>query len=594
MDKQDAPQHGEDDSSKVAEASLDKVRQLLFGQDDRYLAPSVDKQVRQSVSGVVSEALIERERKDGSVNKILVPLVERSIDRSIEVNRDKIVGSLYPLVGSLVRKAVSAFLVDFVEKTNNIIESSFSVRGAMWRFRAWQAGIRYSDYVAAQIYQYKIDQLLIIHRETGTLLVSVAADESKAQDADLLSSMLVAINDFVADAITQSASSESSLHEVKTDAVTLQIKVGPEAILVAAVVGKLPPDVQVKLQTTLEEFHHFYNQPLAAYEGDNSEFQSAQGVLIDCLVSDKREAYRKPAGWKKIPVWLLLLALVGFGCVQVYQNIELTLLTNKLRDLDNPPGIIVNRVAENDGQIHISLLRDSAAMSATAWLAEKGIDANKVTISERPYLSVEPAIVQQKASQLIAEIPTLEVNLQSDSLLLSGQLSSQQWLALNQSLQKIPGIDALTIDSRALKISANQSLDVVQREALIRHYRNRITQFAVTFEVDASQLNATQRAYLGDLAQDILALQAILSDTGSAPKILIIGSSDQTGVASKNKALSAVRAEAVKRALVEQGVPSTSLIATGIGELPIDNQSGRMVLFTLFPQSLLGAEDVEQ
>ncbi|HBY38221.1 MAG TPA: flagellar motor protein MotB, partial [Alteromonas sp.] len=319
MDKQDAPKHGEDDSSKVAEASLDKVRQLLFGQDDRYLAPSVDKQVRQSVSGVVSEALIERERKDGSVNKILVPLVERSIDRSIEVNRDKIVGSLYPLVGSLVRKAVSAFLVDFVEKTNNIIESSFSVRGAMWRFRAWQAGIRYSDYVAAQIYQYKIDQLLIIHRETGTLLVSVAADESKAQDADLLSSMLVAINDFVADAITQSASSESSLHEVKTDAVTLQIKVGPEAILVAAVVGKLPPDVQVKLQTTLEEFHHFYNQPLAAYEGDNSEFQSAQGVLIDCLVSDKREAYRKPAGWKKIPVWLLLLALVGFGCVQVYQ-----------------------------------------------------------------------------------------------------------------------------------------------------------------------------------------------------------------------------------------------------------------------------------
>ena len=129
---------------------------------------------------------------------------------------------------------------------------------------------------------------------------------------------------------------------------------------------------------------------------------------------------------------------------------------------------------------------------------------------------------------------------------------------------------------------------------MIQHYRNRITQFAVTFEVDASQLNATQRAYLGDLAQDILALQAILSDTGSAPKILIIGSSDQTGVASKNKALSAVRAEAVKRALVEQGVPSASLIATGIGELPIDNQSGRMVLFTLFPQSLLGAEDVEQ
>ena len=344
----------------------------------------------------------------------------------------------------------------------------------------------------------------------------------------------------------------------------------------------------------MEEFHHFYNQPLSAYEGDNSEFQSAQGVLIDCLVSDKREAYRKPAGWKKIPVWLLLFALVGFGCVKVYQNVELALLTNKLRDLDNPPGIIVNRISEVDGHVNLSLLRDSAAMSAVDWLAEKGIDANKVTISERPYLSVEPAIVEQKASRIVAEIPTLDVNLQSGSIKLSGQVSSQQWLALNQSLQKIPGIDALAIDSSSLRIGENQTLDIVQREALTQHYRNRIAQFAVSFEVDASQLNATQHAYLGGLAQDILALQAILSDTGSIPKILIIGSSDQSGVASKNKALSAVRAEVVKRALVEQGVPAASLIATGIGELPIDNQSGRMVLFTLFPQSLLGAEDVKQ
>ena len=133
--------------------SLDKVRELLIGRDDKFVQEKFNSDAKGFVSSVVSEALFERETKDGSVNKVLVPLVEKSLHRSIEANSEKIVGTLYPLVGTLVRKAVSSFLIEFVERTNALIEHSLSPKSISWRFRAWQSGIKYSEYVASQIYQ---------------------------------------------------------------------------------------------------------------------------------------------------------------------------------------------------------------------------------------------------------------------------------------------------------------------------------------------------------------------------------------------------------------------------------------------------------
>ena len=97
--------------------SLDKVRELLIGRDDKFVQEKLNNDAKGFVSSVVSEALFERETKDGSVNKVLVPLVEKSLHRSIEANSEKIVGTLYPLIGTLVRKAVSSFLIEFVERT---------------------------------------------------------------------------------------------------------------------------------------------------------------------------------------------------------------------------------------------------------------------------------------------------------------------------------------------------------------------------------------------------------------------------------------------------------------------------------------------
>jgi hypothetical protein len=90
------------------------LRALVLGEDGKQ---SVTDSARELVSEVFSEALYDKEQHDGSINKVLQPLVERSGANHSE----KFVGYLYPLVGNSVRKSVTAFITEFLENTNTLI-----------------------------------------------------------------------------------------------------------------------------------------------------------------------------------------------------------------------------------------------------------------------------------------------------------------------------------------------------------------------------------------------------------------------------------------------------------------------------------------
>ena len=114
------------DAAKEAESAqqLEQVRTLLLGKDNSRITDSLKKDARKIVAEVITEALHDRQQKDNSVDKVLQPFVEDSVQISVAHNSEQMVISLYPIVGSLVRKSVAAFLSDFMERTNQLIENS--------------------------------------------------------------------------------------------------------------------------------------------------------------------------------------------------------------------------------------------------------------------------------------------------------------------------------------------------------------------------------------------------------------------------------------------------------------------------------------
>lgn len=575
-------------SSELPDNSLEKVRELLIGRDDKFVQQKLDRDAKGFVSNVVSEALFERETKDGSVNKVLVPLVEKSLHRSIEANSEKIVGTLYPLVGTLVRKAVSSFLVEFVERTNALIENSFSPKSISWRFKAWQSGVKYSEYVASQIYQYQVQQLLVIHRETGTLLHSISSDPEKEKDADLISSMLVAINDFVADAFGVTATeSDNELGEIKTEDFTLLIKIGPQALLVAAVTGSIPPEVRGKLQQALEDFHQFYQQPLINYEGDNAPFDGCETILADCLVSERKEGEGKKS--KRLIGAAVLLVIFIALAVLSFMRLSLSILKSELHELTPPPGIIVTDTYISNGIVHTKVLRDPVSPSIEQWLSDNGIDAEKVTVIEEPFVSLKPSVVERKLETLVNEYPLNELESitiekeENRRFLISGAVFNTTAIDLARQINAIPGLSAVSVDTAALKVKPAYNVDdAVLQKATLNRLVNKVSSQSVLFATNQDTISAVELAKLELLASDISQLDALASKTNTFISIVVLGASDNSGSSARNKVLSQKRADSVVNTLVTLGVKSELLIAVSLGELPLKKASmGRSVMINV-------------
>mgnify|MGYP000050056784 FL=1 len=580
--------------SEFTDNSLEKVRELLIGRDDKFVREKLDHDAKGFVSNVVSEALLERESKDGSVNKVLVPLVEKSLNRSIEANSEKIVGTLYPLVGALVRKAVSAFLVEFVERTNALIENSLSPKSISWRFKAWQSGIKYSEYVAAQIYQYQVQQLLVIHRETGTLLHSISADPEKEKDADLISSMLVAINDFVADAFGVSSNEpENELGEIKTEDFTLLIKIGPQALLVAAVTGSIPPEVRGKLQQALEDFHRFYQQPLINYEGDNAAFDGCETILADCLVSEKKEGEGKKS--KRLVGAALLLVVIIALCTLSFMRLSLSILKSDLHELSPPPGVVVTDAYISNGKVHAKILRDPAADNIEKWFSDSDIDLSRIIVSEEPFVSLKPSIVERKLEKLIRDYPlseheTISLDKQNDNKwIVLGDVFASTAINLTQKINNLPGISSLEVDTSPLSIKAEYEIDnaALQKVALTRLV-NKVSSQSVLFATNQEALSEVQLAKLEILANDVKQLLSVAKKTNTIVSIVVMGASDNSGSSARNRELSQKRAENVVNSLISLGVESSVLIPVSLGELPLQNPSmGRSVMLNVLISSAL-------
>lgn len=578
--------------SELSDNSLDKVRELLIGRDDKFVQEKLNRDAKGIVTNVVSEALFDRETKDGSVNKVLVPLVEKSLHRSIEANSDKIVGTLYPLVGTLVRKAVSSFLVEFVERTNALIENSLSPKSMSWRFKAWQSGIRYSEYVASQIYQYQVQQLLVIHRETGTLLHSISSDPDKEKDADLISSMLVAINDFVADAFgVTSTESENELGEIKTEDFTLLIKIGPQALLVAAVTGSIPPEVRGKLQQALEDFHQFYQQPLLNYEGDNAPFDGCETILSDCLISERKEGEGKKS--KRLIGAVVLLAIFLGLAVLSFMRLSLSILKSDLHELTPPPGIIVTDTYISNGNVHAKVLRDPIATSIESWFSENGIDSERVTVIEEPFVSLKPSVVERKLSMLVSDYPLSEsenISMEkgeNGSFVIAGTVFTPTAINLTQQIGAIPGISMLSVDTTSLNVKAAHQVDnAVLQKAALNRLVNKVSSQNVLFATNQEALSEVQLAKLEPLANDIKQLLALADKTETVVSIVVMGASDNSGSSARNRALSQKRAENVVNSLISLGVESDILIPVSLGELPLQKASmGRSVMLNVLISS---------
>ncbi|MCA9262862.1 MAG: OmpA family protein, partial [Planctomycetales bacterium] len=292
------------------------------------LAQQVEQQAidSQRLSEILPGAVRLADEGDESLARALGPLFTKSFDNTVKRHPQSIVNAISPIMGPAIRQSIRQTLQAMLQGFNQVIEHTFSAKGLSWRWESWRTGIPFAQVVLFHSLKYRVDEVYLIHRETG-LLLSHAVDPSVTQpDADIISGMLTAIQSFIHDSFQPE-------RETFMDTVEFRDREGAEQVfwiegddkllLAARMFGSPPQSVRPVLRESLARIHNDLASEIDAFRGDNSAFQSAsqhidptqsplaaaEEYLADCLLTEFAEAEQGQTG-PRLVTWAIGAALV--------------------------------------------------------------------------------------------------------------------------------------------------------------------------------------------------------------------------------------------------------------------------------------------
>jgi OOP family OmpA-OmpF porin len=364
---------------------LAELRSLLIGQDLEQIAGLQhrldDPAVRAAETAAVLPGAIKGAPGKG-LREALEPLFERLFRNSVVKHPQEISDAIYPVMGPAIRSYVAAAIREFAESLNQVIEKSVSWRSLRWRFEARVTGRPFSEILLSRSLLYSVEQVFLIHRKSGLLLQHVAAETAVVKDADMVSGMFTAIQDFVSDSFTEAG---QELEEIDVGRHKLWIQYGPKALLVGAVSGTAPVQLKTIFRAALDRIHQELYAPLSAFkQGDLSVFEPARPHLESCLLGRKTPEKRRRFG-----IWILLAAAVSLIVAwAVWQVSNQRRWDAYIDALKQQPGIVVVRADRSGSGGSIEGLKDPQAPDPAALLPNFKLESSQVRYVWEPFLSL--------------------------------------------------------------------------------------------------------------------------------------------------------------------------------------------------------------
>jgi len=144
------------------------------------------------VDPLIKHQLLEFTKR---IPQTLGPTITATLKQEIKNHKDEVVDALYPVLGKMVKKYVAQEIKILSEKIDN--QLSFISRWKR-RLRSWFTGVKEQEMILKDLTAAKIEQVLLIERDTGILKASYS--KTSSIDEEMISGMLTAIKSFVEDA----------------------------------------------------------------------------------------------------------------------------------------------------------------------------------------------------------------------------------------------------------------------------------------------------------------------------------------------------------------------------------------------------------
>ncbi len=458
-------------------SELQELKRLLVGEETdglRRLRSRVEDRERRIQD--ISEALPD---VIGSGDERLVAALQRPVNdcirQSIEQDPQHFADILFPVMGPAIRAAISDAMRSLVRSINQTVESTMSVQGLKWRWESMRTGVPYGEIILRESFVYRVEQVFLVHRESGLLIDHAIAPEVAARDSDAVSGMLNAIQDFMRDSFAQGEG--GNLREIEVGAHTLWIVHGPHAMLAAVIRGVAPVPLRDHMVSVLEKIHGDYASKLSKFQGDASELFGVNSQLESCLELELKQTplqteNRRPSFISMLVKVLLAVIIVSLLVYFVWTKVD---SENKRqaarRIIDDTPGRVVTDVFWDDNELHVVALSDPLSTVDNNKLKQAGIDADNIIYHLEPYQSLEAPIVSERSKLQLAVSATADTQLKDGILSVTGVVPYEWYRRTSTTPSNIVGVreinlDAVAIDPSSVKSFVRETLNAPESIAI--------------------------------------------------------------------------------------------------------------------------------
>ena len=517
-----------------------------------------------ALSQVVSEALVMRAGKDASLNAALTPVVEEALRTLLRRRPQDIITLFFPVIGATIRRSVSESIHSILEGFNKSIELSFSLKGLRWRLEALRSGKSFSEVVLLHTLLYRVEQVFLIHSETGLMLAHAANEGVEAQDADMVSAMLTAIQDFVRDCFARGQ--EGDLDSLRLGDFTIMVERAPQMYLACVVRGTPPEEFRVTMVTNLALILAETAEALQGFQGDTAPFQGVLRYVQDCLITKVIDDDKPLPFWiRALPTTLLVALLAGgswYGYDRYQRQQAAVAEAAHLKELNairsardarleqgvsllrSAPGYVVfDTERADDGPWRIFCLKDELARPYAEVFAAHGYTDQDFVVLPSPYVSYQPELVSIRVRDKLDPPETVTVTLEQDGLLrLSGTAPGGWILQARQTALSLPGVRA--VDSSAL----HDPMDMRIKE-LVRS----VEAVPILFPLGKSLPAQSEMEKLTQSCDMLAEIERLATSMGMSVSLIVYGHADAVGNDRRNYEISQERAKMLAAMLYARG-----------------------------------------
>ncbi len=500
----------------------------------------------------IAETLRRRgEEAEEEVAIALSTSIGSALKKQVEIESDRVVDALYPIIGSTIAK----YMAETLRVINAKIENTLSVEGITRKIRAKLQGVSEAELILKQAMSFAVQAIFLIHKASGLVIAEVQRDDQHRLESDMIAGMLTAIRSFAGECI-RSATSE--LNEIDYGASKIVLEVAGYCYLAIVVQGEPPHGVIEQIRQTLSSLTRLHGKSLETFDGDPDTIPAAVQTTLVTLqntVSPVLNPVGQKSGPKLSPLLWLSLGLFSaialpWSIFTYFSHRDQQAVTAALSALTATPELSVYRFAAeaNHAKLKLSgrvpndwLRQKAAAIAQTAvpgWSVDNAIIA--VDLPADPVRAaaevrrVVTVLNQVEGTAITARYQTGKVDVQGTTPL------SKTVGSITQAFAQIPGVQAVA-----------SAVQVTPLQLDMRFY----------FAPGRTDLQPA------DVAGKVPVVQTFLSQHPQQ-SVRIIGHSSPSGNAIANRTIALDRAQSVQTALIHRGINPARLPLTARDDLP--------------------------